>query len=105
MASIDWLYADGTVSNVMQVSALGKGSELYAITFTYQVDGHYFGGEFKAATGHGYSEGDSITVGYNPSNPEQNDLDNKGAWMWWYHVASCIAIAAAVIFGIHGCHK
>jgi hypothetical protein len=105
MAKINWLYTDGTVSNIMRVSALAKGRDLYAITFTYKVDGHYCGGEFKAPTGHGYSEGDKITVGYNPANPDENDLSNKGEWMWWYHVVYCVAIAAAVIFSMRSCSK
>lgn len=98
MAKVNWQYVDGTVSNVMDGSALARGTDLYAITFTYTVDGHYYSGEFKAATGHGYSEGDKITVGYNPANSEENDLDNKGQWMQWYHVIYCAGIAAILIY-------
>jgi hypothetical protein len=103
MAKVDWLYTDGTVSNVMYVGPYGKGSNVYAITFTYRVDGHYYGGEFKDTTGHGYSEGGNIRVGYNPTNPEENDLDKKGSWLpavYWITIA-----AAVLIFGIHGCTR
>ena len=104
MAKAEWKDADGTVSNIMLVSALGKGTNLYAITFTYKVDGHYFGGEFKAPTGHGYAVGDRIAVLYNPAKPEENDLNGRGEWGTWIHVAYCGVIVAAVIyFCFHGC--
>lgn len=104
MAKIDWQFTEGTVSNIMEVGPYGKGSTVYAITFIYKVDGHFYGGEFNDVTGHGFSEGGTIRIGYNPANPEENDRNRKGGWMRWAYVGSLTA-GVAMYFLIHGCHK
>jgi len=77
---------------------------LYAVTFTYKVDGHYYGGEFKTEVPSGYAEGAPIAVRYNPAKPEENDLDGGGKWAIGSYVIYCVAIAAIVIYALRGCH-
>ena len=104
MAKIDWQYTEGTVSNIMDVGPYGKGSNVYTITFVYKVDGHFYGGEFNGISGHGYSEGGPIRVGYDPANPERNDRDGKGGWMRWAYVSAWV-VAALLVYVTRSCHK
>ena len=103
MAKIDWQYTEGTISNVMAAYTYGRAGNVYVVTFTYKVDGHYYGGEFNAGTALNYSEGGSIRVGYNPANPEENNLDGKGLSVWWYRLAGPAIIVIYIL--IHGCRK
>ena len=104
MAKIDWKYTEGTVSNIMEMGGYGRDN-YYAITFVYKVDDHFYGGEFNAATVHSYSEGGKINVGYNPANPEENNLNHEGGWLWWFHLAYIAAFVGVFIYMIRGCHK
>ncbi len=86
MAKNDWKDAVGTVSNIMVVGPQGRGGVFYSITFSYQVDGSYYSGEFTSETSEGYTEGGSLPLKYNPAKPEQNNLDGNGkssVWMSW----------------------
>jgi hypothetical protein len=105
VAKIDWKTAEGTVTNIMSFGGGGRDSYFYAITFTYQVDGHYYGGEFTVGSAANYKEGGSIEVKYNPENPEQNNLDGRGESALWMNRAITVVDAAFLFFliVIRGC--
>lgn len=103
MAKIDWQYTDGTISKVVGVGTHTKDGDEYVVTFTYKVDGHYYGGECNAIAPFKLLEGGSIRVGYNPANPEENSLNRKRSPAGWYRLAVFAAIL--IYFLIRGCRK
>jgi hypothetical protein len=105
MAQVDWKDVKGTVSNIMSVGSGGRGGHFYAITFSYMVDGHYYGGEFTVASAQNYTEGGTIQVKYNPENPEQNNLDGRGGVGLWINWAMTVGGAAFIVYliVIRGC--
>jgi len=82
----------------MGVDTYTRGGDIYVVTFTYKVDDHYYGGEFNAIAVEHYSDGGSIQVGYNPANPEENNLDGTGVSLWWYRLLGGVAIAIYLLF-------
>jgi hypothetical protein len=109
VAKIDWQYTDGTVSNVITTEyAQNRYTEPavdYLITFAYEVDGHFYGGEFH--TSEKYVEGKTITVGYDPTNPEKNDLvkseTSNFLWVTFMWITRISIPAVLIYFLIRGC--
>jgi hypothetical protein len=109
MAKVDWKYIDGTVSNVISTEYANNlhtsPADDHLVTFSYEVDGHFYGGEFH--TSEEYAEGQAITVGYDPANPEKNDLVKSEVsnflWVTFMWVTK-LAVPAILIYAlIRGC--
>jgi hypothetical protein len=66
----DWKEIDGTVSSVEEYQTR-SGTE-YSVVFMYKVDGGYYAGTFT--TSESYRKDDTISVLYDPANPERNNL-------------------------------
>jgi hypothetical protein len=97
---IDWQYTDGKVSNVITNEYANNrytspGID-YLVTFTHVVDGHYYGGELQ--TGEQYAEGDAISVGYDPGNPEKNNLVRNQLWWVIFMWITRLSIPAIFIY-------
>lgn len=101
----DWVATNATISNVM-LSDQGRGGSLYTVTFSYTVDGHYYGGEFVGSSGGHYKEGGSVSLKYNPANPDENDLSERGQSTLWLSWTIKIVGTAVLLYLIcfRGCH-
>jgi hypothetical protein len=91
----DWVRTKGTVSNKM-LRVQGRGN-LFTITFVYEVDGHFYSGEFVTHK-YRYEKGRTVLLRYNPANPEENDLNGRGAWSLWLAWASYAGVAAYISY-------
>ena len=92
MARTDWKDIDGTVASVERVD--GRGGPTFTVVFTYEVEGHWCGGTFT--TSDEYRKGDSVSVRYDPRDPDRNDLsvkEGRKKWILWG-----IAIIVALLF-------
>ncbi len=90
----DWVQTDGAVGSV--IVSDGKHGKSYSVVFTYKVDGHYYGGTFTSYS-ETYREGDWISVKYDPSNPERNDLVLKETIKHWIIGAVVVAVVIGFI--------
>jgi len=109
VAKTDWQYTDGTVSNVITstyaYNSYTRPATDCLVTFTYEVDGHFYGGEFH--TSETYVEGQTITVGYDPANPEKNDLVKSEAsnllWVTFMWITRISIPAIFIYFLLRRC--
>jgi hypothetical protein len=93
VAKVDWKDADGTIADEPQY----VGKNIYSVVFTYTVDDHFYGGTFT--TGDTYRKGDSITVQYDPMNPERNDWVVKETRQHWiFGIGVAVAVVIFVLF-------
>jgi hypothetical protein len=65
------------------------------VVFTYIVDGHYYGGSLT--TYDPYEVGASITVKYDPDDPEKNDLVSRQNARNWVGAAILVLLAIWII--------
>ena len=76
----DWPQAEATVLGCAWSSGRGRSHGdapgWYEVTFSYHVDGEYYGGRFSLPGEENsespYREGDKLFVGYDPRRPERN---------------------------------
>ena len=76
----DWIETDGTVNEVY-VDGGAKDRTVSAV-FTYIVDGHYYGGTYTPWA-HVPVKGETITVRYDPDDPNKNDLVARSVMRNW----------------------
>jgi hypothetical protein len=92
--AVDWKEAKGTVASVER-NPTGAIRKALTIVFTYQVDGHWYGGTF-ISNFDPYVEGQALTVRYDPKDPATNDLMKKESRRRWLTYAA-FATAGLVI--------
>ena len=110
MAKVDWKYIDGTVSNVITTDyAYNRYTSPAAdqlVTFTYEVDGHFYGGEFHTVEEH--SVGQAIAVGYDPANPEKNNQvksqTSNFLWVTFMWISRLLIPGMLIYFFWRGCN-
>jgi len=76
----DWVETDGTISEVY-VDGGGRDKSV-SVVFTYMVDGHYYGGTYSPFADYP-AKGDTITVRYDPDDPNKNDLVARDLLKHW----------------------
>lgn len=67
----------------------------YLITFSYEVDGQWYSGEFNSASPR--AEGSRFTILYDPNNPEHNNMSMTDAENRWTNIIVGIIGAIVVI--------
>ena len=93
MAKIDWKDADGTAASVERLD--GRYGPTFVVVFTYKVDDEWYGGTFSGSEE--YRVGDSLSVRYDPKNPEHNDLVDKEAHKRWLIVGFFVILGIVVL--------
>jgi hypothetical protein len=86
----DWVETDATVDEVY-VDGGGRDKSVSAV-FTYTVDGHYYGGTYFPLLDVPV-KGQTITVRYDPDDPNKNDLVARSLRNHWI-----IGIVTALFF-------
>jgi len=79
----NWPQTDATVSSCEwgdNANYRSKGPEgWYTVTFSYRVNGEYYGGDFtlpgSSDSSTPYQKDDKLVAHYNPRNPEKNFLE------------------------------
>jgi hypothetical protein len=95
----DWKETDGTIASVEERLQTRNGP-YYSVVFTYKVDDGYYSGTFT--TGESYRTDDTITVLYDPTNPERNNLvERERIWHW---AIAAIIFVGAILFFFFGRH-
>ena len=89
-----WLDADGTVASADEISSR-NGSE-YSVVFTYKVNDEWYGGTYT--TYEAYSKGDSISLLYDPANPERNNLVEKEKIRHWIIAAVFASFGLVILY-------
>ena len=77
----DWKETDGTVASVDYGGRSRDGTEYSVVGFSYKVYGEWYGGTFT--TGDSYRKDDTITVLYDPRNPDRNNLVQREEILHW----------------------
>jgi hypothetical protein len=88
----DWKEVDGTVSSVEEYQTR-YGTE-YSVVFMYKVDGGYYAGTFT--TSEAYRKDDSISVLYDPSNPDRNNLAEQETIRHW--IIGAVVCVGGLVF-------
>lgn len=91
----DWKEVDGTVSSVEEYQTR-YGTE-YSVVFMYKVDGGYYSGIFT--TSEAYRKDDSISVLYDPNNPDRNNLVEQETIRHW--IIGAVICVGAVLFVLY----
>lgn len=85
----NWKDADGTVASVEEFQT--RGGPQYRVVFTYEVDGHWCGGTFT--TTDAYQKGDTLSVLYDPADPDRNNLAERETIRHWI-IGAALGLAA-----------
>lgn len=88
----NWIETDATVATVDTRQT--RGGDIYIVVFTYKVNGEWCGGTFT--TGEEYDVGDTLSVRYDPANPDRNNLVERETISHW--ILGAVLTAAALIF-------
>jgi Protein of unknown function (DUF3592) len=88
----DWKDTDGTVASVSEYRT--RTGTQYSVVFTYKVDNEWYSGTFT--TGEEYRKDDTITVLYDPKQPDRNNLVEKETVRRWI-IGSIIGAAALLL--------
>jgi len=92
----DWKDTDGTVADVQLISY--KDGTTYSVVFTYKVDGEYYSGTFT--TYEAYRKDDTISVLYDPANPERNNLVEQENIRHWVIGAAICIVALIILYAV-----
>lgn len=92
----DWKDTDGTVASVDEHQT--RSGKSYSVVFTYKVDDEWYGGTFT--TGESYSKDDTLTVLYDPSKPERNNLVEQEKIRHWILGAVILVVAMVILFAV-----
>ena len=102
MKPSEWKVTEATVFTCgWQDENTRKGAGLpggdYLIIFNYEVDGHWFSGEFL--NGSPLVEGSHFPLRYDPDNPERNEKTEESRQVRWITVVACVVLIAG--FGLY----
>jgi hypothetical protein len=89
----DWKDTEGTVASVDEFRTR-SGTEYYSVVFTYKVDNEWYGGTFT--TSEEYRKDDTLTVLYDPKQPDRNNLVEKETIRRWV-IGSLIGAGALLL--------
>jgi hypothetical protein len=90
----DWVEVEGTVASAMAFQT--KAGSGYTVVFTYKVDGHFYGGTFT--TMRLYFKGDRISVKYDPSDPDRNNLVGREQMMNWFYAVFFVLLGLWAVY-------
>jgi hypothetical protein len=94
----DWKEIEGTVFSVDEYQTR-SGTE-YSVVFMYKVDGGYYSGSFT--TSEAYRKDDTITVLYDPANPDDNNfVESEKIKHWVIGAVLCVGAVFFLYFALH----
>lgn len=108
MARTNWKETEATVftCGVQDHAASGKvyvpgtGPSDYLITFSYEIDGEWYSGEFNSNTPR--ERGEKFTLRYDPRHPENNDVSLTDRQNLWTNIMiGAICVIALIIWIWH----
>jgi hypothetical protein len=87
----NWKDTDGTVADVEE--RYSRSGVYYSVVFTYKVDGEWYGGTFT--TSESYRKGDALTVLFDPSKPDRNNLVRRETIQHWI-IGAVLCVGALI---------
>jgi Protein of unknown function (DUF3592) len=84
VAKTDWIETKGVIASVERQFLLDYGRQpSWVVVFTYKADGHYYSGTLNNYSYDAPLVGETLTLRYDPSNPDRNDLVEKNKRAKW----------------------
>jgi hypothetical protein len=92
----NWKDTDGTVTGVECRPT--RGGDQYSVVFTYKVNGEWYGGTFTSSLE--YDKEDTVSVTYDPANPEHNNLVDQEKRRHWLLAALILIPVLVLLFAV-----
>lgn len=72
------------------------GSQDYLVTFSYEINGHWYSGEFSSAEP--WVEGSKFCVRYDPDDPNRSSKDDPVSNRWFTIISILAGIALVILY-------
>jgi hypothetical protein len=92
----EWKKTQATIVSSLEYRSAGAVL-INSVDFTYEVDGGYYYGKFT--TFGSFEKGQVVSLFYDPTNPERNNLQRREQILRWLYVVFFTLVAALVIYG------